>query len=75
MGSFEIVSQSKKRYQILRNFANNVVRLSSRGTFMATYCGGPLAVPIADYVLAQMILLKCNEAHFLSVANRNGAPF
>lgn len=67
--SFELVSQRGRVYRIMQGDSMNVVRLRRDGSRYGRYCGLPNDVPIFDTMLAQLILLKCDEDYFLSRAN------
>lgn len=68
-GWFEIVSQYGNIYRIYRGESMNVMRVNRQGLILSSHCALPVGVPIPDTMLAQMILLKCEEKYFLRKAN------
>lgn len=72
-GHFEVTAQSGRRYRLsahARSF--NVTMLGDKGRRVASLCVVPpnaYAVPMADQLLAQMLMLKSDEQLFLSTAN------
>lgn len=69
--AFMVLSQLNKRYRIRRGRSMNVDELDTEGKKIATLCAHPSeAVPDADTMVAQMLMLTHNEQAFLKVANR-----
>jgi hypothetical protein len=72
-GYFDMTAQSGKVYRLSsaqRSF--NVTLRGADGEFVAALCALPpdaYAVPMADQLIAQMLMLKSNEQKFLSTAN------
>lgn len=66
---FEVLSQRHRVYRIMYGQSMNVHRLKRDGTIYAAYCAGPIDVPTCDTMLAQAILLKCDEDYFLGIAH------
>jgi hypothetical protein len=61
---------TRRRYRIRRGRAGNVDQLDDAGRVLKRLCIHPtLAVPDADTMLAQKLLLETDEATFLRVAN------
>ena len=65
---FHLTSQYGRQLVINRDFTYNVYELT-RGSYRLAYCAGPKCVPIDDFILAQLLLLKYSEAEFFNVAN------
>lgn len=69
--SFVLVSELANRYRIRRGRSMNVDQLDTEGKKIATLCAHPReAVPDADTMVAQMLMLTNHEQDFLRVANR-----
>lgn len=70
--SFVLVSELANRYRIRRGRSMNVDQLDTEGKKIATLCAHPReAVPDADTMVAQMLMLTNHEQDFLRVANRS----
>ena len=70
MAAFEVETE-RARYRIRRGRSGNVQELDVEGRVVARYCIHPReAVPDADTMLAQKLLLEVDEAAFLRIANR-----
>lgn len=68
---FELVSQHKRIYRINYGDTMNVFLMDKTGKRLrARLCALPEDVPEYDTMLAQLILLRCDEDYFLSVAHR-----
>lgn len=60
-----------RRYRISYGWAGNIILLDDKGLPASKYCIHPTkAVPYADNLLAQKLLLETDEARFLQIANR-----
>lgn len=70
-GFFEVLGlKTGNRYRIKKGFAGNVVKLTPKGEPEVQYCIHPdMRVPDQDAMLAQKLLLECNEELFLKTAN------
>lgn len=67
---FDVVV-GERRYRIRLGWAGNVDCVDERGRALERYCIHPVeAVPYADNLLAQKLMLEMDEAQFLRVANR-----
>jgi len=69
--AFELLTASGRRYRVRRGRAGNVERLELTGHPTRRYCLHPAdaAVPEADVMLAQKLLLESDEDAFLRIAN------
>lgn len=74
---FIVVGASDARYRIRDNNGSvvaNIDVLDSEDTITARLCGhAQLGIPHADQLLAQKMMLECDEEAFLRVANRHPA--
>lgn len=69
---FDVGSADGARtYRLSHGVTHNVTLLdAATGQPVRTYCAHPVGdLPVADVLLAQMLLLTCDEAAFLRVAN------
>lgn len=65
------VAVGLRLYRISWGWAGNVHLINSSGDLMAKFCIHPTeAVPFADNMLAQKLMLEADEAQFWRVANR-----
>ena len=69
-------SGEEKRYRIDQGYAGNVKLLGPNGRPIKSYCihartidDEGIALPNEDHMLAQKLLLECNEEEFLRIAN------
>lgn len=66
-----VKSEMGKQYRIKRGWSGNVEELDDSGKPIASYCAHPgEVVPRADNMVAQLLMLKTQEAEFLRTANR-----
>jgi hypothetical protein len=72
--AFEVItcrSGVTRTYRLRKGWAGNVFLLDDKGRQVEKYCIHPdVAVPEADNLVAQKLLLESNEEEFLRVANR-----
>jgi hypothetical protein len=63
-----------KIYRVKKGWSGNVEELDTEGKRVANYCIQPRdSLPVYDNMLAQKLLLECNEPEFLRIANRTPA--
>ncbi len=68
---FEVISkESRRRYRIYHGRSQNIVQVDENGRKIKRLCAHPvMAVPDADTVLAQKLMLEHAEDQFLRIAN------
>lgn len=72
--SFLVVGRSGKLYRIRRGRSGNVDEVEPNGRVVQRYCAHPVEfVPDGDTMVAQKLMLECDEDAFLRMANRHGA--
>jgi hypothetical protein len=70
-GHFDAIgARTGRRYQIRHGYAGNIVGLDVAGRPDVQYCIHPdMRMPTEDVMLAQVLLIECNEELFLRTAN------
>jgi hypothetical protein len=72
LSCFIVKAQSGKFYRIKRGRMHNIEELDTERQATATLCAHPnRAIPNADTMLAQKLMLESAEAEFLRIANRS----
>lgn len=67
---FDVISRhSRRRYRIHYGTHGNVRLLNEAGREVTRYCAQPEGVPTEDAMLAQLLMIRNEEAEFLNVAN------
>ncbi len=71
-GSFMVVAQSGRRYRIRTATTSNVRDETEGADYCMQFRSDPqcLSIPLEDLMLAQKLLLECDELQFLRVANK-----
>lgn len=76
LGGFVLRGQSGQLYRIRMGRSANVDVLDAQGNVVDRLCAHPaMNVPDQDTMVAQKVMLECDEAVFLRMANRHGPPF
>lgn len=74
-GHFDVTAQGGRRYRLSKySRSYNVSRLDLRGRVVERLCAYPknsYALPMADQLIAQMLMLKSDEKAFLRIANHS----
>jgi hypothetical protein len=76
VGSFVVVAQSGRRYRIRSANTSNVRDETDGASYCMQFRSDPqcLRIPLEDLMLAQKLLLECDEPEFLRIANKSGVP-
>ena len=71
-GSFMVVAQSGRRYRIRTATTSNVRDETEGADYCMQFRSDPqcLSIPLEDLMLAQKLLLECDEPQFLRIANK-----
>jgi hypothetical protein len=71
-GSFIVVAQSGRRYRIRTATTSNVRDETEGADYCMQFRSDPqcLSIPLEDLLLAQKVLLECDEPQFLRIANK-----
>jgi hypothetical protein len=69
-GHFDMKTHRGHRYRIGNASCQNVLRLNRRGKPMRCYCVTVAGVPVADTMLAQLLMLQADEEGFLKTARQ-----
>jgi hypothetical protein len=71
-GSFVVVAQSGRRYRIRTATTSNVRDEAEGADYCMQFRSDPqcLSIPLEDLLLAQKVLLECDEPQFLRIANK-----
>ena len=74
-GSFVVVGQSGRRYRVRSQRTFNVRDETDCNDYCMQFRSDPQcrSIPLEDLMLAQKLLLECDEPEFLRVANRRSA--
>jgi hypothetical protein len=72
-GSFIVVAQSGRRYRIRAANTSNVRDETDGANYCVQFRSDPqcLSIPLEDLLLAQKLLLECDETQFLRIANKS----
>jgi hypothetical protein len=75
-GSFVVVAPSGRRYRIRSANTSNVRDETDGANYCVQFRSDPqcLRIPLEDLLLAQKLLLECDEPEFLRIANRSTFP-
>jgi hypothetical protein len=75
-GSFVVVAQSGRRYRIRSANTSNVRDETDGASYCVQFRSDPqcLRIPLEDLMLAQKLLLECDEPQFLRIANKSSVP-
>jgi hypothetical protein len=73
--SFIVVAQSGRRYRIRAAATSNVREEAEGVDYCMQFRTDPqcLSIPVEDLMLAQKLLLECDEPQFLRIANKRNA--
>jgi hypothetical protein len=76
-GSFTVVAQSGRRYRIRAANTSNVRDETDGANYCLQFRSDPqcLRIPLEDLMLAQKVLLECDEPQFLRIANKSSVPY
>lgn len=70
--SFEMQSQSGRRFILCSARVRNVEELDETGGKMASFCIHPTeSIPLADQLLMQKLMLENHEKDFMRIANKS----
>jgi len=71
-GSFVVVAPSGRRYRIRSATTSNVRDEAEGAEYCMQFRSDPqcLSIPLEDLMLAQKLLLECDEPQFLRIANK-----
>jgi hypothetical protein len=75
-GSFVVVAQSGRRYRIRAANTSNVRDETDGSSYCVQFRSDPqcLRIPLEDLMLAQKLLLECDEPQFLRIAIKSSVP-
>lgn len=63
-----------RRYRVEYGIAGNIKLLGDQGLVVASFCIHPdMKCPTEDVMLAQKLMIECDEEQFLKIANRRAA--
>lgn len=81
IGAFHVQGSAGGRYSVHRGYMQNVYDLDQDGRRRSRLCAHPAmrdeerrALPVADAMIAQLLMLRYDEPGFLSIANRDWVP-
>ncbi len=66
---FYVFTKDGHRYRVDRGSHGNVKKVDAQDRIIESLCIQPVGVPIPDILLAQKLMLECNEEEFRRIAN------